>query len=275
MLVVAHEVGHDVESDFKLTKDITRALDLAMDAAGTDPTHRQAWHAWLGETFADIYGVLSCGPAFVQSLMDFLATDPDQTMRAVRAAPTWGLYPTDYLRVLLSIEALDPNDFANERKQLHAQWTAIYTKHGMLEYENDIEVVVKAIIDGPYAAFGGASLRDVISFTATNQYNVNSDAGRLAQGGGPQASNVRTLFAAASTAFAQNPEQYGKLNMHRLILDHVNQIRKAGVRGSQTTLGGKLGSLDEEDKAAGELLFKKLVKRHPGNTATRPSDFPT
>jgi hypothetical protein len=164
MLVVAHEVGHDIQSDFKLTKDIAQALNQAMDTAATDSTHRPAWHARSGEIFADIYGVLSCGPAFVEALIDFLATDPDKTMGAVRTAPKRGLYPTDYLRVLINIEALDPKDFATERTQLRDQWTAVYTKHPMPDYEKDIPVVVKAIIDGPYAAFGGSSLKKLIFF---------------------------------------------------------------------------------------------------------------
>lgn len=49
--------------------------------------------------------------------------------------------------------------------------------------------------------------------------------------------------------------------MQRLVLGHVDQIRKAGERGSQTTVGAKLGTLDEEDKAAGKKLFEMLGKR--------------
>jgi hypothetical protein len=259
MLVVAHEVGHDVESDFKLTDDLTIAVDKAM-AGKVDGDHQLAWRAWLGEIFADVYGVLSCGPAFVQSLIDFLATDPDQTTRAVKTKSDWGLYPTDYLRVLVNIEALDEKEFKDERTRLRDQWTAIYTTHAMPGYVDDIPTVVAAIINGPYTAFGGASLKDVISFSATDQYRTESDANRLGQGARPEASNTRILFVAASTIYARNPEQYGKLKMQQRVLDHVTHIRKAGVRGSQTTVGPKLGTLDAEDKAAGQKLFALLAK---------------
>ena len=260
ILVIAHEVGHGVESDFKLTTDLTGAVNEAMRTAKTDHRHRPAWLAWLGEIFADVYGVLSCGPAFVQTLMDFLATDPDQIMHEVQTGP-WDLYPTDYLRVLINIEALDAKDFKNERNYLRDQWTAVYKTHAMPEYEKDIPVVVQAIIDGPYTAFGGVSLNQVISFSAVDQYKVLSDANRLGQGSGPEASNTRTLFAAASTAYAHNPEQYAKYRAHDLALDHVNQIRKAGVRGSQTTIGAPLGTFDNEDKEAGKMLFQMLGKK--------------
>ena len=261
MLVVAHEVGHDVESDFGLTADLNEAVEKALEAAQTDNNRRAAWRAWLGEIFADVYGVLSCGPAFVSSLMDFLAGDPYQTTRAFQTAPDWDLYPTDYLRVLINIEALDEKDFKDKRTELRKQWTDIYDKHAMTAYEEDIPTVVKAIIDGPYAAFGGVSLKKVISFSPTDQSRVNKDAGRLIQGSGPKAENVRTLFAAANTAFANDPEQYGKQNAHELVLDQVNQIRKAGVRGSETTTGTPLGTFDEEDKAAGKTLFDMIARR--------------
>ena len=258
MLVVAHEVGHDVESDFKLTPDLLQAVNKA----DIDEDRLDAWRAWLGEIFADIYGVLSCGPAFVRSLIDFLADDPNQTMRARQTGPDWDLYPTDYLRVLINIEALDSDDFANERTQLLKQWTDIYTEHAMTGYDKDIPKIVKAIIDGPYTAFGGASLRTVLSFSATDQYYVEEDARRLAKGQGPKSENVRRLFAAANTAFADNPTKYGEQNAHELVLDRANVLRKAaGVRGSENTSGAQLGTFDEEDKAAGKALFDLLITK--------------
>lgn len=100
------------------------------------------------------------------------------------------------------------------------------------------------------------------------------DVKRLHGETGPQASNVRTLFAAARTAFARDPAQYRALDMHRLILDHVKQIRTAGVRGNQTTFVGELGTLDKQDKAAGALLFKTLAERSSGDAATQPAAHP-
>jgi hypothetical protein len=262
MLVVAHEVGHDVESDFNLTADLTQAVNNAMEAAHTDEDHRPAWRAWLGEIFADIYGVLSCGPAFVQSLLDFLASDPEQTARASQTGPDWDLYPTDYLRVLINVEALDATAFKEERQQLLDQWTEIYKSHSMPDYVKDIPVIVKAIIDGPYTAFRGTSLKQLISFSAADQTKVKSNVERLRKETGPDAANVRILFAAATTMYAGDPEGYSKL-MHELVLDRVTSIRKerAGPRGTQITIGAPVGSMDKEDEAAGKALYELLKKR--------------
>jgi hypothetical protein len=258
ILVVAHEVGHDVESDFKLTADLTQAVDKAMEAKKIDETRRLAWRAWLGEIFADVYGVLACGPAFVQSLMDFLANDPDKITTAIKIDPRWGLYPTDYLRVLVNIAALDETGFENEGTRLRNQWTATYKTHAMPEYVDDIPTVVQAIINGPCTAFGGIPLEEVLRFSAGDQRKTNSDANLLAAGSGPEAPTARILFAAAATAYARDPEQYGKLKMHELVLNRIPGIRTSGVRGTQTMIGAELGTLDEEDKAAGKELFKIL-----------------
>jgi len=131
----------------------------------------------------------------------------------------------------------------------------------MTNFEKDIPVIIKAIIDGPYTAFGGATLKDVISFTVEDQAGTNNDANRLEAGAGPEASNTRVLFAAATTVFARDPEKYGQLKLQQLILDHVDQIRTAGVRSSETTVGSELGTLDQEDKAAGKTLFQMLKRR--------------
>lgn len=69
------------------------------------------------------------------------------------------------------------------------------------------------------------------------------------------------MFAAASTVYARNPEQYGKSNVQQLVPGHVNQIRKAGVRGTQTIIGAKPGTLDEEDKEADKNFSRCLPGR--------------
>jgi hypothetical protein len=264
-LVLTHEVGHDVESDFKLTGDLTKALNQALADAKIDDLRCKAWRAWLSEIFADVFGVLATGPAFVQALMDFLATDSSRIMQARRSDPKWGLYPTDYLRVLVNLEVLKQQKFVTESKTLYEQWTANYPSHAMSEFAGDAEVVVKAILQGPYAAFGGTALDQVISFTDNNQYNATNDAVRLNEGSAPKTDSVRTLLASASIAFSLDPEKYRKKNVQSLILNHVKQIQASGPRGSQTTFVGKLGTLDAADKAAGSSLFKLLRNPSPAN----------
>ena len=70
--VVAHETGHTVESDFGLTDWVKAAIvaQLPQDGRAQRSGH---WQAWSNEVFADLWGCLTLGPAFVGSLMDFLS----------------------------------------------------------------------------------------------------------------------------------------------------------------------------------------------------------
>ncbi|GLX92794.1 hypothetical protein [Herbidospora sp. NBRC 101105] len=63
-LVIAHEVGHLVETDLALTSTL-EAL-----TAGSGPD----WRRWLGEVFADVYATLATGPGYLSALADFLDT---------------------------------------------------------------------------------------------------------------------------------------------------------------------------------------------------------
>ena len=76
-VVVAHEVGHAVEHDFWLEA----ALTAAFAALAVPDERKVAWSAWREELFADAYGVLCCGPAYVQALMDFLLGAPAAIQR--------------------------------------------------------------------------------------------------------------------------------------------------------------------------------------------------
>ncbi|WP_232327652.1 neutral zinc metallopeptidase [Herbidospora yilanensis] len=63
-LVIAHEVGHLVETDLGLTPTLQRLI------AGSGPD----WQRWLGEVFADVYATLATGPGYLSALSDFLDT---------------------------------------------------------------------------------------------------------------------------------------------------------------------------------------------------------
>jgi hypothetical protein len=85
-VLVAHEIGHDVERDLAMTGTIgehVRAVGHELPAQ-----RRGGWFAWLPEVFADVYAVLAAGPAFVAALVDLLASDPAEPV-----GPPWRSHP--------------------------------------------------------------------------------------------------------------------------------------------------------------------------------------
>jgi hypothetical protein len=255
-LVIGHEVGHDVQEDFRLTPQIESLLDTGMKKVPVD--RRPAWKSWLREIFADVYGNLAGGPAFVESLMDFLATDRTATETDQRQADAWGDYPPDYLRVLINLCVLKIQGFKDDRDRLLKELQSTYQKHAMAEFDDDIEDIVVALIKGPYPEFNNKPLNKVIEFTKADQTKALGDCALLLGGAFPTTDNIRVLFAAASLAFRKDPTKYDAKGVHARVLERVPLIQNKGVRGKKKEAAPQ--NFDDQDKAAGQLLYGALSK---------------
>ncbi|GAA0973016.1 hypothetical protein GCM10009555_027190 [Acrocarpospora macrocephala] len=199
-LVLAHEVGHHVETDFRLTPTLERLVDAAVPAA-----RRPVWRRWLGEVFADVYGTLAAGPAFAAALTDFLATGPDSGQ---------GAYPPSRIRIALAAEVLgEPSSD---------------------KADPDVPAIAAALVAGPYPEFGGIALSDVINFNQERQV-AERTATQLLRGfaikGAP---SVRTLLAAAGLAFGSDPLAYEQGNVADAVVKAALATIKQGIRGADT-----------------------------------------
>ena len=263
ILVIAHEVGHDVEQDFQLTGTILGLLDAAMEKKNFPDDHRKAWRAWLRESFADLYGNCVAGPAFVGSLLDFLATDTTSTQQDVRKAPKWGIYPPDYLRLFMNIKALELQGFKTESGELELELKNTYATHAMTSFEDDTIHVVEAIIDGAYPEFNGKTLRQIVGFSKSDQENAVKNAERVLNGSEPSQTNIRSLLAAARLSYTKNSQLYKTKKVHDLILAAVPKTQLGGVRAERVKkmTPAEKAAADKFDVSAGEQLFEKLKKR--------------
>jgi len=263
ILVIAHEVGHDVEQDFQLTGTISTLLEAAMQKENFPDDHRKAWRAWLRESFADLYGNCVAGPAFVGSLLDFLATDTTSTQTDLRKAPKWGIYPPDYLRLVMNIKALELQGFAAESSQLDLELKNTYGTHAMTSFVDDTKHVVAAIIDGVYPEFNGKTLRQIVGFSRTDQDNAVKNSERVLNGNAPTQTNIRSLLAAARLSYTKDPQLYKTKKVHDLILSAVPGTQTPGVRadGRKKMTDAEKIAADKYDTTAGEQLFQKLKRK--------------
>ncbi len=158
-IVIAHEVGHIVERDFGLTPAIQNAL------AGAGLAEPAAWSSWATEVFADVYGCLGMGPAFVGAMMDLLASGL-AVVQKENPNPN-GKYPTRNMRVSLMLQVLQAIALDDEAQRLDATWQATYGRRLIpAGYGDDIPKVVASLLRGPYPANNGTtiSLNDIINF---------------------------------------------------------------------------------------------------------------
>jgi hypothetical protein len=67
-----HEVGHNLDQDLKLGRELKQGLEQALKAAGVPDERSQNWKKWSEEILADAFGVLLGGAGFAYSLSCFL-----------------------------------------------------------------------------------------------------------------------------------------------------------------------------------------------------------
>lgn len=256
-LSIGHEVGHIVLSDLRLTARLKALLKAGMESGQVPVERRDAWGAWLNEIFADLYGTLAAGPAFVESLINNLAVEKSTVTGERRTRSFWGKYPPTFLRVLLNLEALKAENFCGESERLKRYWENTYDAHAMKAFEPDVPFVVEALLRTPYPEFGGARLTDVISFSTDQFDSARADCVRLLAGESPAAApDIRTIFAAALLAFSSDPVRYDKHRAHQLALDLIIERIQTGTRAGDDEVAPD--ALDKFDKQRGRNLIKLL-----------------
>jgi hypothetical protein len=274
-LVIAHEVGHTVEDDFHLTDSLHEHLETALQS-GIDATRHAAWRAWIGELFADLYGCLATGPAFVGALMDFLVRAPGALAQENRLEPNWGEYPTTPLRLLFNFEVLVVMGFIAEADSLRATWQTLCPAHQLQPYDADIAPIVTALLTRTYPSLGNQTLLDFESqlpeplakktkfrFSAEQQKKALQTVQALKTGEAlTQTQDFRVLLAASRLAYEADPKSFVEKNSATKILTRINGLTKPGIRaGERTKTTAQVQNIMKQDQQTGERMFAELWKQ--------------
>ena len=277
-LVIAHEVGHTVEDDFHLTDSLQEHLQTALQA-GIDASHHAAWRSWLGEIFADLYGCLATGPAFVSALMDFLVRTPDALAQENRLEPNWGAYPTNPLRLLFNFAVLRAMGFTAEAETLRTTWQALCPTHQLQNYEADVEPIVIALLTRNYPPLGHQTLLDFeypqpdapakkvkFRFTAEQQKKALQTVQALKTGEAlTQTQDFRVLLAASRLAYEADPQSFVDKKSAAKILARITALTKPGIRaGERVKSAAQVQNIMNQDQQTGEAMFEELWKQAEG-----------
>jgi len=274
---IGHEVGHLVEEDLGLDEALRKAIGDVLPQDGDDAVtkRRIAWtRHWRSEVFADVYGVLTTGPAYARILVDALHGDDVsgevQPDAARSTGHEWSAYPTRMLRALVVFEAVhllpDPEStgsFVREASALKTAWVSTYPQHAMAEYEDDVPRVVRAILETPLTAFApkkgypAAPLTKVFPFSPNMHKHATEDAANALARRPVLASDTRELFAGVALAFLTDPAKYASVNAQKRFRDRLLKTRDERVRN---VVAIKLKTEDRlaRQQAVGARLFKKM-----------------
>jgi hypothetical protein len=263
-VLIAHEVGHDVQRSFQLTSTTTDHLRSVQ--ARLPKERRSGWFAWLPEIFADLYGVLAAGPAFGSALIDLLAVDPD-VVAAEPAAEPWLPHPPAALRIAITTQALERR-FDTEALALRDTWAQAYPASetsAVAPFARDVELVVDALAAGVYRQFGERTLDEVVTFTSAEQVAATTAANVAAHGAVPPTADIRCLIAAARLAYDGDPSGFTVVPLNRakspqqLILDRAvsgiddqpRSLRRGDARPQPEP---------SDDRAAGAALLDLITR---------------
>jgi hypothetical protein len=257
--VIGHEVGHDVERDLGLTAVLRSLVGRGLCASRAPEDRRAAWQSWCGELFADVYGTLAGGPAYVGALMDFVAGPRHRVVQEWRGNGAWGSYPTRTLRVLACTRVLERLELGEQASLLRERWRAAYPSHAMSDHEDDVPHVVDALVDGGWPQLGGGPLTSLIAFTPAMQDAVERGAERLLKGRMPGTPDVRCTLAAARRAYERDAARYVRMRAATWTVQQVAALKRAGPRGSGETAPAQ-SDRDERDRRSAARLADSLAR---------------
>lgn len=266
-LVIAHEVGHDVEHDTGLADE----LDHAIRSAVEDPRRVQAWLSWRSEMFADAFGVLSTGPAFAGALMDFIARGPRFIATERRGEQGWGRYPTASLRVTLVLDFLRECEFTGDAEELERRWAGTYDQGAGADFADDVPAIAHALIATRYRGLGGRSLKDIQPFDQAMHELADKTARDALARRSLQAADARALIAAARLAYDRDGPGYVGSDVPARILRRVGAAQEVGVRG-RGDAGPPRASRDARDQQSGRALATAIAQAHGLTTEFEPEE---
>ncbi len=204
---VHHEVSHNLQWDLGLWQVVPDRLQRQLLESRVPPPVAAMWARWNKEIWADLAGVLLCGPGFIPSLIDVVALPPANAQNFNPA----GVHPTPYLRVLIDLELLRRMGFAEDAEEYRRLWEHLYPRpdvgtipRAVLQtFGEASRKVVDAICFQPYRQLGRKSLAEVIHFTPIHNTMIAEAAGRIATGTDPGILPERFLVGAIRLAFDQ------------------------------------------------------------------------
>lgn len=261
-LAIAHEVGHIVELDFQLNPI------AHLESRLIPPERLTVWQQWVREIFADLYGCLCVGSAYLDALMDLLF---DNARRIAQETAT-GPHPTRFLRMLINTEILEQSGFGQAARSLLDRWKAVYSSHAMTAFEPDIPAIVDTLLVGPYPSFGNRGLADVISFRSLDQGQSMSESAKitaeqLRRNLSITSQDTRVLVTAAHQLYTDSSQRYHDQHYGEKILSRIIDTRPPGLRaGEQQKHEAQLRQLEAADRQQGAALFSLLFPAAEGES---------
>lgn len=166
LVAVAHEVGAHIYSDLDLAWEIVNKLQTESVNSGVSVQSAQLWARWHGILFADIFGTLKLGPAYVGGMIELLGTDVRTAVALDPNAPM----PPPYIRWHVMLQTLHLLSFQDQAGELSNQIHMLCGDPNQLAQQcgpnwvtllNECRAIAGVVAFSPCQKLGGARVIDV------------------------------------------------------------------------------------------------------------------
>lgn len=243
LALLAHEVGHLVETDFQLDGKVKESLRTAL----ADSKLCDGWSEhWQREVFADLFACHVAGPSYVWAMIESLADTPELVGKKRRPTedwePNWGKYPPAGLRVRLNLKALELQGAVKEARAIAEIWESDYPDDAMEEFAADVEKVVRAVDLPPDWKYPAAEEENTL-------FAANNFLDKL------QRYDARVLIAVAGQE-GRKSTAAGMKDMWGRISTYMIEARPPGILGEPDAPSAPRKSLKTQELA--DLLFREI-----------------
>ncbi len=166
LVAVAHEVGAHIYADLDLAWEIVNKLQTESVSAGVSSQSAPLWAQWHGTLFADIFGTLKLGPAYVGGMIELLGTDVRSAVALDPSAPM----PPPYIRWHIMLQTLHLLGFEDQARELSNQIVLLCGEPNQLAQQcgpawltllNECRSIAGIVAFSPCQKLGGVRIIDV------------------------------------------------------------------------------------------------------------------
>lgn len=260
LVVVGHETGHIVAEDLGLKDDLValiQRLDLPEDAEGK---RKKCWLSWSDEVFADIFGTLATGMAFIDGLAGELAGPSGEIRFAEVNFSEPGSYPTPTLRIVLCEAVLELVSVPS-----NSHWQAAFGNlvNDSRKFGNDIKLIVAKILANQWVSLNSKTLTELLPWDNSMQQQVETNAQRALMPADLTGEfTVRQTVATSMHAWQSKPKRYLDKNIDRnlaaqIVVKRANEVRSILTQAIRT--GSSTMELTPDFGADDEQLGTQLA----------------
>ena len=283
LVAIAHEVARCIYQQLELPWELAAKLQSESINAGVSPSTGPFWAKWHETIFADLFGTLKLGAAYVSGMIELLGAEPAACMTLNPNSPV----PPAYVRWHLMLQTLQLMQFPDQARELFNQIHLLCGDPNQvartagpifLQLVNDCRGIAGLVAFSPCRRLGGARIVDIAQPFMAIEWQTATKVKDLLLSGDESCSSDEQFSWAEPITKTQTPAHVALAGL-RLAVDATADYdisRRIWVRFwclMQCLTGHTEPTREREDRefAPGDAVLRTIAQQAgPALTTPRP-----